>query len=122
MLTLTILLILAIVLSLMGKKGQRIENDADEIDFTGHKPDQQDLRRAAESMRYRKKLTTIATAALIALAMLIDWGSGGNPFAGTGAQGHGHARAPGLVTFPGWQAGSIEIPPQGFSGHMLVRF
>ena len=122
MLTLTALMILAIVLSLAGKKGQKLEYDADEIDFSGHKPDQKDLRRAEEAMRHRKKITTAATAVILALAMLIDWSSGGNPFAAVGAQGKGHGRSPGLVTFPGWQAGSVEIPPQGFSGHMLVRF
>ena len=122
MLTLTVLMIVAIILSLMGKKGQAVEYDADEIDFSGHKPDKKDLRRAEENMRHRKKVMAVATAAAAAAAMLIDWSAGGNPFASVGAQGHGQGRAPGLVTFPGWQAGGVEIPPQGFSGHMMVHF
>ncbi len=122
MLTLTVLLIVAIVLSLMGKKGQKLEYDADEIDFSGHKPDKKDLRRAEESQRHRKKVMTVATMGAVAVAMLVDWSAGGNPFAGLGAQGQGHAKSPGLVGFPGWQMGGVEVPPQGFSGHMLVRF
>ncbi|MEI7610051.1 MAG: hypothetical protein WCJ64_21925 [Rhodospirillaceae bacterium] len=122
MLTLTTLMIVAIILSAMGKKGDKLEYDADEIDFAGHKPDKKDIRRAEERLRHRKKIATAATVALLAVAMLIDWSSGGNPVAGIGATGHGHARSPGLVTFPGWQSGSVDIPPQGFSGRMLVRF
>lgn len=122
MLTLTVLLIMAIVLSLAGKKGQKLEFSADEIDFSGRKPDQKDLLRVELTMRRRKKIKTLATMAIVVLALLIDWRTGGNPFASVGAQGHGHGRSPGLVTFPGWQAGGVEIPPQGFSGHMLVRF
>ena len=126
MLTLIILLSAAIVLSLMGKKGQKVEYDADELDFAGHMPDAATLRRAEEVLRRRKKITIIATVAVLCVAILIDWNFGGSPFATGGAsrpgQGHGQSRAPGLATFPGWQSGSVEIPPQGFSGHMLMRF
>ncbi len=122
MLTLSALLIVAIALSLMGKRGQTIEYDADEMDFTGHTPNKIEIHRAEERQRLRKTLMAIGVAALVAVVMLVDWSSGGDPFGGAGAQGNGRAKSPGLVTFPGWQAGGVEIPPQGFSGHMLVRF
>ncbi|MEI6557783.1 MAG: hypothetical protein WCO00_05195 [Rhodospirillaceae bacterium] len=122
MLTLIIMMIIAIMLSLAGRRGQAVEYDADEIDFSGHKPDKKDLNRAREKVRHHKKIMLIAAAVIVPLAMMIDWRTGGNPFAGAGAQGRGQARSPGLVTFPGWQTGSVEIAPQGFSGRMMVRF
>ncbi len=122
MLTMTALLIVAIILSLVGKKGQKVEFDADEIEFLGHKPSQKDIRRVEEGMRHRKKLLMVGAGAVVVFAMLVDWSSGGNPFSGSGAKGGGWGRAPGLVSYPGWQAGGVAIPPQGFSGRMLVRF
>ncbi len=122
MLTLLVLLIVAILLSLVGKKGQKVEFEADEIEFLGHMPNQKDIRRVEAGLRQRKKLTMLGVALVVLLAMLVDWSGDGNPFSGTGEPGWGRGRAPGLKSYPGWQAGSVEIPPQGFSGRMLTRF